>query len=251
MRKERETLSDAMGALNIDILPQPDDTSCGPTCLLAVYRYFGDDIEFSRVISEVKMLEGGGTLAVFLANHALKRGFDAKIYSYNLQLFDPTWAGLSVAELKRKLILQMEHKHDAKLALSTRAYLEFFDLGGSLHFEDLSASLIRKFLKKPVPVITALSATYLYKSSREYGPQSEYDDVRGDPAGHFVVLAGYDEHHRTVTVADPLLTNPIAHTHTYDVSIERLIGAIFLGILTYDAKLLILQPREKSSGNRE
>ena len=28
--------------LDLDILAQPDDETCGPTCLHAVYRYFGE-----------------------------------------------------------------------------------------------------------------------------------------------------------------------------------------------------------------
>ncbi len=77
--------------LHVDILPQPDDTTCGPTCLHAAYRYYGDIISLTQVIREVRKLKGGGTLAVFLACHALKRGYQAKIYTYNLHVFDPTW----------------------------------------------------------------------------------------------------------------------------------------------------------------
>ena len=28
--------------LPVEILPQPDETTCGPTCLHAVFRYFGE-----------------------------------------------------------------------------------------------------------------------------------------------------------------------------------------------------------------
>ena len=30
--------------LSLDILPQPDELTCGPTCLQAVYRYYDDNI---------------------------------------------------------------------------------------------------------------------------------------------------------------------------------------------------------------
>ena len=75
----------------LDILSQPDETTCGPTCLHAVYRYYRDDISLKQVISEAHLLEGGGTLEVLLACHALRRGYRATIYTYNLQVFDPTW----------------------------------------------------------------------------------------------------------------------------------------------------------------
>ena len=31
------------------------------------------------------------TLAVLLGCHALRRGYEATIYTFNLQVFDPTW----------------------------------------------------------------------------------------------------------------------------------------------------------------
>ena len=63
--------------LHLEISGQPDDTTCGPTCLHAVYRYYGDAIPLRQVIAEVKSLSGGGTLAVLLGNHALSRGYRA------------------------------------------------------------------------------------------------------------------------------------------------------------------------------
>src|SRR5262245_33204098 len=55
---------------NFEIQRQPDDQTCGPTCLHAVYRYFGDELELDRLISEIPMLEqGGGTLEVMLGVH--------------------------------------------------------------------------------------------------------------------------------------------------------------------------------------
>ncbi len=226
--------------LNLFIQPQPNDYTCGPTCLHAVYRYFGDNDDLGNLLHEVEMLADGGTLAVYLANHALKRGYRADIYSYNLMVFDPTWEKLDIPQLKEKLIRQSLIKKDEKLQVATRAYLEFFDLGGRLHLDDLTPSLVRSFLKRGIPIIAGLSATYLYHSPREFG--QDYDDVRGETSGHFVVLCGYDAQKRSVRVADPLLPNPVAATNYYEVSMNRLVGAIFLGVLSYDAKLLIIRP---------
>jgi hypothetical protein len=36
--------------LELEMLPQPDDTTCGPTCLHAVYRYRGHEIPLDQVI---------------------------------------------------------------------------------------------------------------------------------------------------------------------------------------------------------
>ena len=232
-------------SLDFKIQAQPTDTTCGPACLHAVYNYFGDDITLETVMSEVVTLAKGGTLAVFLACHALRRGYSATIYTYNLSVFDPTWFAGSSEEISRKLQEQMKAKDIPRLHEATGGYLEFLSLGGELRFEDLTSSLIRKYLKRSVPILTGLSSTYLYRSRREYGYNCDWDDVRGEPAGHFVVLSGYNKEERTVTVADPFLPNPYSKTHHYMVSIDRVLCSILLGVLTYDANFLVIRPRKE------
>ncbi len=237
----------------LDILPQPDGASCGPTCLQAVYRYFDDDIPLQQVIAEVPTLEDGGTLAVYLACHALLRGFKATIISYNLQIFDPTWAKASSREIAEKLKLQLAYKkHISGFEEATNAYLDFLRLGGRLQFRVLTSGLIRGHLKRSVPLLSGLSATFLYSTSREYvdGTNLVYDDIRGVSTGHFVVLADYNRQDRTVLIADPLMPNPVSAGQHYHVNISRLMGAIMLGTLTYDADLLIVEPRRKKPDQR-
>ena len=141
--------------LTLDILPQPDDTTCGPTCLHAVYRYFDDPIPLRQVVREVTHLESGGTLAVFLACHALQRGYTATIFTYNLHFFDPSWFHPKNVDLREKLLAQADFKkNNERLQISTRAYLEFLELGGKIYFEDLTRTLIRWYLRQSVPIIT-------------------------------------------------------------------------------------------------
>ena len=235
--------------LPFSIMRQPNDSTCGPTCLHSVYRYYGDEISLDQVIEEVPMLEGGGTLAVLLASHALQRGYAATIYTYKLQIFDPSWLVPDGPDLRERLQAQMNYKEDPKLLVASQAYLNYLDLGGQLRLEDLTPSLLRRYVKRSNPVITGLSSTYLYRTPREYGPNCDYDDVRGEPTGHFVVLCGYNKESRTVQVADPLLPNPVATSQLYDVNIDRVLCAVLLGVLTYDANLLVIQPRRKKSNH--
>lgn len=226
----------------LDILSQPDDTTCGPTCLHALYKYYGDDISLFQVIDEVLTLKGGGTFASALACHALRRGYSATIYTYNLELFDPTWFQEGV-DIAAKLKAQLQFKNGAKFTVASLEHIRFLELGGVLKFQDLKPSLIRKYLKKSIPVLCGLSSTYLYGHAREYGPNDDSDDLRGYPAGHFVIVSGYDNETNQVLVNDPLLDNPYSSKLQYKVKIEKLICSILLGVLTYDAKLLIIEPK--------
>jgi len=116
--------------LTVEMLSQPDDYTCGPTCLHAVYRYHGDQMPLEKVISEVPRVDGGGTLAVLLACHALRRGYDATIYTYNLQMFDPTWFEPGVPDIREPLRLQSQFKRSPKLEVATQGYLDFSIWGG-------------------------------------------------------------------------------------------------------------------------
>jgi hypothetical protein len=115
--------------------------------------------------------------------------------------------------------------------------------GGEVLFENLTGALIRRHLLRREPILTGLSATFLYRAARVMPDTDEDDDVRGEPLGHFVVLHGYSKREKTVLVADPYEANPMALGRSYPVPMNRLINAILLGVLTYDANLLIIRPK--------
>ncbi len=234
--------------IKLDILAQPTDESCGPTCLHALYRYYGvADLSLQRLSTDIQRLDSGGTLAEILAIHALERGFDATIITYHMQMFDPTWfAGDGMihdgGDLASRLDKQLRSKPgDRRLRASTKAFKRFLALGGRLRFEDLTAALLARHLTRGQPIIAGLSHTYLYRQARE--ARGKPEDIRGVPQGHFVMLVGWDARAREVLVADPLDPNPPFHTAKYRLSVDRLINAILLGILTYDANLLVITPK--------
>lgn len=229
--------------LDIEILPQPDDVTCGPTCLHAVYRYWGEDIPLQRVIAEVTRLENQGTLAVLLGNHALARGYSATLYTYNLRVFDPTWFRPGV-DLAAKLRAQAAVKSSLRLQRATQAYLEFLERGGTIRYEDLRPELLSDILRSETPILTGLSATHLYGSAREVEEHDRlrYDDVRGEPTGHFVLLSSWDPETGTIGIADPLLEKPGFEGHRYSAPTHRVLSAVLLGALTYDANFLVVRP---------
>jgi hypothetical protein len=235
-------------ALSFDILAQPDEVTCGPTSLQALYRYYKDDVPLKSVIKEVKHLKNGGTLAVMLGNHALKRGYKAQIYTYNLNIFDPSWFKHPQKKIIGFLKEQMEFKYRRKkLQVASQAYIKFLESGGEIKYADLDEDLIKGYLKRSVPILCGLSATYLYGTAREIPQFDIYDSIKGEPSGHFVVVTGYDEDRNHVSIADPMEPNPLGKGQVYSVPFVRLINSIMLGIVTYDANLLIIEPKNRNA----
>ncbi len=227
--------------LDVRVLPQPTDSVCGPTCLHAVYRYFERSMPLEEIIDQIPVLPDGGTLAVNLGSHALGHGFSATIITSDLRLFDPTWFKEGV-DLAKKLTEQSAKKSGRRLEIATQSYLEFLRLGGEVKLESINLSLLRSYIDRGVPVLAGLSATYLYDCPRELA-DGTFDDVKGEPSGHFVVVQGYDIDGEHVRIADPLEDNPGFEDRYYRVHIERLLAAIHLGIVTYDANVLVLEPK--------
>ena len=220
---------------------QPDDRTCGATCLHALYRHYGDDVSLVALQDEIPQLPSGGTMGVHLANHALARGYEVDVYTYNLQLFDPSWFD-GKTDIAERLTKQREFKGGIRLEEATRAYLDFFALGGRVHFVELTPQLLVQHLDRKLPILAGLSSTYLYGTAREHPETETYDDLRGEPVGHFVLLCGMDPKDRSVLIADPYTPNPVSPGHFYHVSVERALGAILLGVITYDANLVVIHP---------
>jgi len=100
-------------------------------------------------------------------------------------------------------------------------------------------------------VLAGLSATYLYRYSRErwdaLTSRPTDDDVRGEPTGHFVVISGYEQWGRRLVVRDPFEHVPNSDDGRLLVDAERLTNAILLGDVTYDAVLLEVWPAREAA----
>lgn len=222
---------------------QPDYTTCGPTALHSIYRYWGDPITLQEVIAHTPKLPGGGTLGVHLAVHALRRGYEVGTWVCNVRHVDPTWFQQPtdlVAKLKARAVAK-GLTDDPRFGPALRAVEEFVELGGIFHWGDLSPALIGKVLGEGTPLLTGTNGTYLYQCSRE--TEAGLDDVAGDPFGHFIVLCGYRSQDESVSIADPLKDNPLHGTKYYRTSVHRLLGAIFLGVGSDDGNLLRIRPK--------
>ena len=226
--------------LPVQTLPQPDETTCGPTCLHAIYAYWGDDQPLASVIRRARRLDHGGTYAVFLGCDALRQGYRVRIYTYNLTVFDPSWFGPTKVDLRDRLARQQRVKSDPRIYVATEGYLEFLELGGRIRFANLSREFIDGVLRRGIPLLAGLSATYLYRQPREFGPDDTPDDIHGVPSGHFVVLAGFDREKGKLLVVDPYQPHRYGPVLRYWVNADRVVGAILLGIVTHDANVLVV-----------
>ena len=229
--------------LDVRIERQPDYTTCGPTALHAIYRYYGDPIDLATVIAETPKLPTGGTLGVHLSVHALERGYEVTTWLCSVRHMDPTWFAQPtdiLAKLKARAAAK-GFDTDPRYGPAMQAVERYLSLGGEVVWGDLSPQLIATHMANGTPLLTGTNGTYLYQCARETdeGP----DDIRGEAFGHFIVICGFDSADESVAIADPLLDNPAHGTKYYRASVHRLIGAIFLGVGSDDGNLLLIRPK--------
>lgn len=225
---------------------QPDDVTCGPTCLMQVYRHFGDLTPYREIADAVRVNGDGGTLIVHLAAAALHQGYRVRVHSWNYRLFDPTWRRLETGALRARLRARAAWTRDPKLREALEAYDGLLCDGGSVRFgTDLTPGLLARLLDRGHPLLVGLSSTHLYEHVRERPHDNADDDLRGQPMGHFVVLAGYARGARSFAVVDPHHDIPFSRTGRYRLAAWRLVNAILLGDVTYDAEVLELWPRKR------
>lgn len=225
--------------LDLHVSKQPDDESCGITCLQAIYDYYEHPTTLEELKRGIDHWQTGGTLAVNLARHALVQGFSAEIYTYNIKIFDPTWKDLEPKDLSAKLKLRQTKIRSKREKKVIGYYKDFLKKGGVLRFDDLNEELLNRLFKNHKPIICGLSATYLYQNMRETS-DNEGNDIVGQPVGHFVVVSGWDPQTRSVTINDPFIKNPISESGTYRLPFTKFANAVMLGILTYDENLLVI-----------
>ena len=228
--------------LNVPRFAQPDDTTCGPTCLTQVFRYYGLSASLEEVIRSTPKNPDGGTLGVLLGPAAIRLVVRPRVFSYNQRVFDATWRALPPDELISKLLQRRDAVKKEKLRRATEAYADFVGMGGRVRFNELNTQLIRHHLERGHPVLTGLSATYLYRRRRELGPDD--NDILGSAVGHFVVICGYYPRSDRFVVRDPSPHIPFSRSGRYSVPSDRLINSILLGDITYDAVLLVLNGRK-------
>ncbi len=234
--------------LEVPRFAQPDDCSCGPTCLRQVYAALGAPRDHAEVDASVRRTPDGGTVAVWLGLAALGAGYAATLYPFGVQVFDPTWWGLDGAALRAKLVARAATRDSADARDYILSYVEFLDAGGTIRFQELTRALLCSRLAAGHPLVCGLSATWLYREQRQDPITDTSDDVGGEPVGHFVTLSGYREWGADFAVCDPEADAPFSADGRYHAPARRLLKGILLGDLTRDALLLEVAVRAVPGG---
>lgn len=212
---------------------QPTSTTCSPTSLSMLLDYYGIQKSIEDISREVPQVqnekgESFGTINQQLATYCRRLGFDVAMYTFDCQIIDQAWAGLSKAVLLERL--EARKSGWAVPALGSlwneayvQSYIDFLHAGGTLQISPAPTSdLIYGLLENgPIFACVSMSTMYGHGRIRIINEHSEIlDDVNGRALNHSIVISGYDTN-GNLQIIDPFI-EPGQHT----VPMEQTIAAI-------------------------
>lgn len=227
---------------------QPTSTSCSPTALSIMLGYYDKNISVDEISEKVPQVhnekgEPFGTINQQMATWCLSLGFKVKMYTFDCQVIDQSWAKLSKEKLLERLEARKQGWEVPALGkLWTEAYIQsyidFLKGGGELHIQPgVTTKLLYSLLEKG-PVLPLVSFSSLHGKGRSViknEEESVYDDVEGRALNHSIVIYGVDEEGNFL-IADPY-EKPGMHT----IDPERMLTAISTAQIECDNLLFVLE----------
>lgn len=194
---------------------QPTNTTCSPTALSMLLRYYGEEFNVADISAKVPQVknekgEDCGTINQQMATWCISLGFDVVLYTADVQVIDQSWSKLTSTEVVERLEARKSGFKVPSLGelwnnAYCQAYIEFIRSGGELHIANaITSKLLYKMLEKG-PVLPCLSFDTLYGIGRTINigeKETKPDDVNGKAWNHSVVIYGNDEQGNFL-VADP------------------------------------------------
>jgi hypothetical protein len=195
--------------------------TCGPSCLQQILSYYGKSYSLKELINSIDCDVNDGVYVALLGLFSLKNGFNAKIITSDLSVFDPTWAKLSTKKILTKLRHEKAYKSDKVIKLDIGAYTLFLKNGGKLSLDIINIKTIESFIKQKIPVLALISQTSLYSSKRFF--KGKFDDIKGKSLPHYVIVSGFDK--KSFTITDPD-RNPFNKKGVYKINKENFLATL-------------------------
>jgi hypothetical protein len=164
--------------------------ACSPTAYCMVMQYFGDDIvpeQFLDAVGGIKNVTATGvpgTINTENAFFARRRGFKVDCFTYNMRLLSPLMIGLKGEQLRDCISendgverLIAESSADESIYFS---YVNLLDEGANLFVQRPRIDVVKKYLKKSIPVILNVNTASFYECNYNI------------EVGHSIVAIGYE-----------------------------------------------------------
>ncbi|MBD3280341.1 hypothetical protein GF389_02360 [Candidatus Dojkabacteria bacterium] len=199
---------------------------CGPLCLVNIFENLGDKALVEDIMEDLGVTENEITYLPQLALYAHKNNLKIKYLQSNPREISPNWKGLeSDKYLETLKKFQEEMDKESIWKKNLKFLIEYIEAGGEIEVDDLSREKISQYLAEGYVVLAAVEQTWLWGKRKVKG-KIEYDDLKGKPSGHFVVI--YKEDGDDFLVSDPYPTGLEGKEGLYRVSKDTMLVSILV-----------------------
>ncbi len=196
--------------------------SCGPVCLLNVYRYFGIKTELKDILKELRIDDKTTTYPAQLASHLLSNGLKTVFINTNPFVVSPSWKNIRNKELVQKLTKWLKKNKKGRWEKSAKYLLKYLKKGGEIKICDLSTKMIDEYMAEGYLLICCLEESWIW-GERKIKGTNKFDDIKGEPRGHFIIL--YDKEGEDYLVSDPYPTGLKNRNGLYKLDKNKLLAA--------------------------
>ena len=237
-----------MNDLSYDVpLVKQGVSECLPASATQLMNFFGIDTTFDEVKKGVPLYVTSagkpvGTSVGHMGSYLLRKGFSVTFHTVDIELFDPSWSGMSsedmIGKLKdRRKYLKHARYNDEILDVIVDGYVKFLEEGGNIYFSIIDEKFLLEKLKEG-PFILQVSYNFLNNCPKYFynfeKNQYEQDPIQGHPTTHAVVVSGYKS--GKFVIVDP----DFEFGGVREIDSGRLIGAFYLAETDFDPILITL-----------
>lgn len=208
--------------------------SCGPNCLLNVYKKLGIDTDLEKILKQLEVTESDATHVPQLARHVNNLGLENIILSSCTHTVSADWKDKSGKEIIELLKKWTSHNHKNSW-LRDALFLQYYlQEGGELKILDLTTKIFDEYLNDGYYLINCVEESWLWGKRKIKGEQN-YDSTKGLVTGHFVVVYGKEDD--KYLISDPYPTNIKNRDGLYKVSKDKLL----VSTLIWDPQVLAIK----------
>jgi len=208
-------------------------STCGPLCLLNIYNHLGVETTLEKILKDLKINDSKATYITQLSGHVQKMGLKAVLLMSNPFIISPEWKDLPRKNIIEKLgkwlvySKSLKSKSDTQVrSLKNAEYLvSYLKNGGDLRIVDLTTKLMDDFLDRRYILLSCLEQSWLWEK-RKIKNKAEFDDIKGQARGHFVVV--YGQSGSDYKVSDPYPTGLPGKEGLYEINKDKfLVSSLF------------------------
>ncbi len=199
--------------------------ACGPVSTYNIHKYFGTKITLPEILKDLGVTLKSLTFPSQLANHLRRQSYIVEVLTSCSYVVSPQWMGKPSSSIIDQLTKWCGYNKKSTWLKGATLLLEYMKDGGKVTVLNLTTKVLDDYLDQGYVILACLEESWLW-GKRKIADKNIFDDVKGNPRGHFVVL--YDKNDHDYRVSDPYPTGLPGREGTYTVSKDTVLTSILL-----------------------